>query len=114
MRRKLILAFALALAAIAMPSAVVKPSAARTGLFLGVYCEYIANSRQVCHADVTGGTAPYTYQWGPPPLTGGGELKVVPCAGNGTRPLSVTVTDAVGATVAFNGQLQCCGSCNPQ
>lgn len=114
MRHKLTLALILALVALVLPTVIFKPSAARTGPAVGVYCEYIAGARQLCQADVTGGTPPYTYQWGPPPLTGSGQFKIVPCAGNGTRPLSVTVTDANGQTGGFSGQLQCCGSCDPQ
>lgn len=114
MRYKLSLALILALSALALPTAAVRPSAAQTGLAVGVYCEIIAGGRQVCQADVSGGTPPYTYQWGPPPLTGSGQFKVVPCAGHGLRPLSVTVTDANGLTGGFSGQLQCCSSCDPQ
>ncbi len=59
------------------------------------------------HADVGGGTAPYTYQWGPPPLTGSGEWKRVPCSGIGSRTISVTVTDAYGETGSYSDQFLC-------
>lgn len=114
MRHQLTLALAFALVALAMSSAVVKPSAARTPLAVGLSCECIAYARQLCHADVDGGTPPYTYQWGPPPVSGSSEFKIIPCAGSGTRPVSVTVTDANGQTVTHNGLLQCCGESDPR
>jgi hypothetical protein len=110
MRHKVTLALIFALIALVLPTAFVNRSAARTGPVVGVSCECIANGRQACQAEASGGTAPYTYQWGTPPLTGSGPFKIVPCSGSGTRPISVTVTDANGATFTYNDQLQCCGS----
>ncbi len=114
MRHKLTLAFILALSALVLPTAVVKPSAAQTGPVVGITCECIAGQKLLCVADVTGGTAPYTYQWGPPPISGSGQMKIVPCAGTGTRTISVTVTDANGQIGYFSAPFTCCGGIDPQ
>jgi hypothetical protein len=114
MRYKLILALSLAFVALAPLAAPVKPVEARTGPVVGISCERIAYGRQLCQADVIGGTAPYTYEWGPPPLTGTGQIKTVPCSGNGTRPVSVTVTDANGEIGYYSTTIQCCSSCGLQ
>lgn len=109
MRRKLILALIFALVALFLPLPQVKHSAAWTGPAVSISCECIAYGRLVCQALVGGGTAPYTYQWGPPPITGGGEWQIVPCSGSGTRTISVTVTDANGQIGYFSSPFQCCG-----
>ena len=109
MRYKLTLALILALVALVMPIAGVKRSAARTGPFVSISCECIADGRLLCQADAGGGTGPYTYQWGPPPITGGGQWQIVPCSGNGTRTISVTVTDANGEIGYYSDQFWCCG-----
>lgn len=115
MRYKLTLLATLALIALALPTPV-RPSAAKTSLAVGVYCLYLGRNRDECHADVDGGTGPYTYQWSPTPLAGGfGEgLAIIGCPGTAIQTISVTVTDANGQTGSFSGQFQCCGSCNPQ
>ena len=109
MRYKLTLALILALVALLLPSTFVKRSAAQTGPAVGISCECIAYGRLLCIADVVGGTAPYTYEWGPSPITGSGQSKIVPCSGNGTRTISVTVTDANGQIGFFSSPFWCCG-----
>lgn len=109
MRYKLTLALILALVALVLPSNFFKRSAAQTGPAVGISCECIAYGRLACFADVIGGTAPYTYQWGPPPITGTGQAKIIPCSGDGTRTISVTVTDANGQIGFFSSPFWCCG-----
>jgi hypothetical protein len=111
MRHRLALALSLALIALFWPTTVVKHSAAAvTGPVVGVTGECIAGGRLLCIADVSGGTAPYTFQWGPPPITGSGQSKIVPCSGTGTRIIEVTVTDANGQIGFFSAPFRCCGS----
>lgn len=107
MRYKLILALALAFVALAPLAAPVRRVEARTGLVVAISCEGIAYDYLLCHADVGGGTGPYTYQWGPAPLTGSGEWKRVPCSGIGSRTISVTVTDANGETASYSDLFYC-------
>jgi hypothetical protein len=126
MRYKLTLALGLAVMALVLPIAVVKPSAPPTAPVVkpaapptapvvSVAGECIAGQKLLCIADVSGGTPPYTYQWGPAPgITGSGQMKIVPCAGTGTRIISVTVTDANGEIGYFSSPFQCCGGINPQ
>ncbi|HWN10143.1 MAG TPA: hypothetical protein VNO50_12905 [Pyrinomonadaceae bacterium] len=119
MRYKLTLTLILALIALAVPTTVVKPSATSTAAVkhsamptppvVGVTCECIAYGRLLCISEVSGGTAPYTYQWGPPPISGSGQIKVVPCSGNGTRIITLTVTDANGEIGYFSAPFTCCG-----
>lgn len=113
MRHKLTLSFILALVALALPTPI-RPSAAPTNPVVGVYCIYLGRNRNECHADVSGGTGPYTYQWSPQPLAGGGEIAIIGCPGTAQQTISVTVTDSTGATGSFSEVFQCCGSCNPQ
>jgi hypothetical protein len=61
MHRKPPPALILSLIALALPSAIVKPTAARTGPSVGISCECIAHGRLFCQTEVYGGTAPYTY-----------------------------------------------------
>lgn len=109
MRYRLILALALAFVALAPLTPAVKPVEARTGLTLALYCIPLGRNRAECHADVYGGTAPYTYQWSPTPLIGGGELAIMPCA---RTPLnvSVTVTDANNNNIGDSIQFYNCNS----
>jgi hypothetical protein len=84
MRYKLILALALAFVTLAPLTAPVKTVEARTGPTVGIYCYPLGRNRLECHADVSGGTGPYTYQWSPTPLSGGGEIAIIACSGTGT------------------------------
>ena len=114
MRKKLTLVLALTLAVLALLSAPVRRSAARTGPAPGIYCIHLGRNRDECHADVSGGTSPYTYQWSPTPLAGGGEIAIIPCPGTSVITVSVTVTDANNQTGSDSVQVHCCGSCDPQ
>jgi hypothetical protein len=115
MRHKFTLLVILALVALALPTPV-RHSAAAPNLAVGVYCLYLGRNRDECHADVEGGTSPYTFQWSPTPLAGGfGDgIAIIGCPGTAIQTISVTVTDINGNTGSFSGQFQCCGSCAPQ
>ena len=117
MRYKLSLALILALIALVFPASPVTLSATPTPttLAVGVYCIPLGRNRLECHADVTGGTSPYSFQWSPTPLSGGGSagLAIIACSGNGFKTIGVNVTDSLGDTGGFSGQFQCCGSCDP-
>ena len=118
MRYKLTLPIILALVALialAWPTAA-KRSAAASTLIVGVDCIFLGRNRDECHADVDGGTSPYTFQWSPTPLSGGGSsgIAIIGCPGTAIQTISVTVTDTNGDTGSFSGQFQCCGSCAPQ
>lgn len=115
MRYKLSLALILALIALALPTGPTAQSSTQTTLVVGVVCIPLGRNRLECQADVSGGTGPYSFQWSPTPLAGGGSfgLAIIPCAGNGFRTISVTATDAYGDTGSFSGQFNCCGSCDP-
>lgn len=123
MRHKLILTFVV-LVALAVPTSI-RNSAAVTSpvriakprsLAVGVYCILLGRNRDECHADVEGGTGPYTFQWSPTPLSGGfgNGIAIIGCPGTAIQTISVTVTDANGDTGSFSGQFQCCGTCDPQ
>lgn len=114
MRHKLALVLVLALIAFVLPTAIVRPSAAPTPPVVNVTCECIAGQRLLCVSEVSGGTAPYTYQWGPAPISGTGPNKVVPCAGTGTRTITLTVTDANGEIGYFSAPFICCGGVDPK
>jgi hypothetical protein len=126
MRYKLTLTLIFSIMALVLPTAVVKPSSAPTAPVIkpgppptapvvSVAGECIAGQKLLCIADVTGGTPPYTYEWGPAPgITGSGQMKIVPCSGTGTRIISVTVTDANGEVGYFSSPFRCCGGINPQ
>lgn len=120
MRIKLTLALILAVIALVLPTTVVKPSAPPTTpvvkpaapptpVVVGVTGECIAGGKLLCISDVSGGTPPYTYSWGPPPIFGSGQIKVVPCSGSGTRIIELTVTDANGQVGFFSAPFLCCG-----
>ena len=113
MRKTLVLVLALTLAVLALLSTPVRRGAARTGPAPSIYCIPLGRDRLECHADVGGGTSPYTYQWSPTPSAGGGEIAIIPCPGTSTRTISVTVTDANNQTGSYSGQFYCCGSCDP-
>jgi hypothetical protein len=118
MRQKLTLTFMIALAALGFTTAV-RHSVAVTksrSFSVGMYCIFLGRNRDECHAEPEGGTAPYTYQWSPTPLSGGGSsgLAIIGCPGTAVQTISVIVTDANGDTGSFSGQFQCCGSCPPQ
>ena len=113
MRHKLTLSMILALIALAFPTTV-KYTAAATDLGVGMFCIHLGRNRDECHADVSGGTGPYTYQWSPTPLAGGGEIAIIGCPGTAVQTIGVTVTDANGSTGSISQPVQCCGSCAPQ
>lgn len=115
MRHKLTLLVILVLIVLALPTPI-RHKAATPTLAVGVYCLYLGRNRDECHADVEGGTSPYTFQWSPTPLAGGfGDgLAIIGCPGTAIQTISVTVTDSNGNTGSFSDQFQCCGSCNPQ
>jgi len=115
MHHKLTLSVILALVALALPTPA-RHSAAKTSLGVGVYCLYLGRNRDECHADVDGGTGPYTFNWSPTPLAGGFSdgIAIIGCPGTVIQTISVTVTDINGDTGSFSSQFQCCGSCAPQ
>jgi hypothetical protein len=111
MRRKLTLALILALITlVVLPTAFVKRTAARTGLTVSTDGIYLPNSQVRVEAVVSGGTAPYTYQWGPPPISGNGHAVRIYCY-SGFKPIEVTVTDANGEIGYYSGSVICCPSC---
>lgn len=109
MRQKLTLAVILAVIAIVWPATVVKPNAPPTAPTVNVDCISLPYSQLRCAAEVYGGTSPYTYQWGPPPLSGTGHAIRVGCAGSGTVTIAVTVTDANGEVGYFSAPFMCSG-----
>lgn len=113
MRKKLSLLMLLALIAVVLPTAFVKRSAARTGPSVSIDCIYLPLGQLRCTAEVWGGTAPYTYEWGPPPISGSGRALRVGCSGSGTRTISVTVTDANGEIGFYSAPFQCAGPVGP-
>lgn len=115
MRYKFTLLVIIATVALALPTPGTS-SAANTSLGVGYYCIHLGRNRDECHADVDGGTGPYTFQWSPTPLSGGGSngIAIIGCPGTAVQTISVTVTDANSDTGSFSSQVQCCGSCDPQ
>ena len=97
MRHKLTLAITLALVALVLPTPV-NHTVAAPSLTVGMFCIHLGRNRDECHADVSGGTGPYTYQWSPTPLSGGGEIAIIGCPGTAVQTIGVTVTDANGST----------------
>ena len=114
MRYQLTLASILALIVLALPIGPITPSAARTGPAVTVYCYHLGFSRAECHANVIGGTSPYTYQWSPTPLAGGGEIAIMSCPGSSLLTFSATVTDANGNIGSDSLQFRCCSTCGPE
>lgn len=98
-----------ALSALLLTAAPVRHSKAQTTLGVSVECIPLSYGQLRCDTEVYGGTAPYSYEWGPPPLSGSGHALRVPCSGSGSRTISVTVTDANGDTGNYTGQVQCTG-----
>jgi hypothetical protein len=86
--------------------------AARRTVAVGIYCISLGHQRLECHADVSGGTGSYTYQWTPTPTTGHTDFVIVRCASAySNQAVSLTVTDSGGAmgsdsTVAYCGDAQ--------
>lgn len=113
MRYKLTLALILALTALVLPAVIVKRGAAQTAPSVDIFCQCIAGQKLFCQASAFGGTSPYSYQWGPPPISGGGSVHIIPCAGTGTRTISVTVTDANGEIGYYSAPFTCCGGIDP-
>lgn len=113
MRHRLILAFVLTLIVLIIPAATVRRSAALTGPAVTVYCYNIGFGRAECHADVIGGTSPYTYQWTPTPIAGGGEIVIMSCPGTSVRTFSATVTDSLGSIGSDSLQHWCSPNCEP-
>ena len=113
MRHKLTLPITLVLVVLAL-SIAVRDSAAVSNLSVGFYCIHLGRNRDECHADVSGGTGTYTYQWSPTPLSGGGEIAIIGCPGTAVQTIGVTVTDSNGNTGSDSAPVQCCGSCPPQ
>jgi hypothetical protein len=109
MRRQLTLALILALITlVVLPTAFVERTAARTGpTVTNLDCIYLAYSQIRCEAVVYGGTAPYTYQWGPsPPISGSGKAVRFYCY-SGFQPINVTVTDANGEVGYYSDTMIC-------
>ena len=106
MRYKLILALALTFVALAPLAAPVKPVEARTGPIVSIDCIGLAYDQLRCTTEVYGGTAPYTYAWGPSPITGSGQSLRIGCSGI-SRTISVTVTDANGETDTYSDLFYC-------
>jgi len=113
MRHKLTLLLTLALVALVLPTSV-RNRAAVKDLTVGYYCILLGRNRDECHAEVSGGTGTYTYQWSPQPLSGGGEIAIIGCPNNSVQTIGVTVTDSNGSTGSYSAPVQCCGSCDPQ
>ena len=112
MPRRLILVFVLTLILV-ISAVTVRRSAALTGPAVTVYCYNIGFGRAECHADVIGGTSPYTYQWTPTPIIGGGEIAIMSCPGTSVRTFSATVTDSNGGIGSDSLQFQCSPNCEP-
>ena len=111
MRYKFTLVVILTLVALALPT-LVRPSAAKTSLDVSVDCIYTPETGNLeCRADVYGGTSPYTFQWTPTPLIGGGSggMAIIGCARFSERTVSVTVTDINGNTGSTSHPFQCYG-----
>jgi len=82
---------------------------ASTTVSVGLYCISLGHQRLECHADASGGTGSYTYQWSPTPIIGSGDFVIVRCAqAYHNQSVIVTVTDSNGSsdtasTIAFCG-----------
>lgn len=86
-----------------------RPVAAESTLSVMLYCLPIGQGRFHCTTTVSGGTGPYTYAFSPTPIWGGGTWSeaIVPCLAYRNRTVSVTVTDAYGATAFDSGTFYC-------
>ena len=101
MSNKRILALLLTVVALVRLAAPAERGAARTGLSVGLYCISLGHQRLECHFDVSGGTAPYTYQFTPPASRVAADvgIAIVPCArAYSLQTVYLTVTDSNGLT----------------
>jgi hypothetical protein len=74
-------------------------TASPTPVAVGIYCISLGHQRLECHADVSGGTGVYTYQWSRTPIAGSTDLVIVRCArAYSNQTVTLTVTDSGGAT----------------
>jgi hypothetical protein len=85
-----------------------KSDAARTTLAVGIYCISLGHSRLECHAEVSGGTGIYTYDWIPDRTGGSDTIAIIPCVNGRLKTVTLVVTDSNGGsgsdyTTAFCG-----------
>jgi hypothetical protein len=101
MSSKRILALVLTLVVLVLLSAPVERGAARTGLDVNMYCISLGHQRLECHFEVTGGTAPFTYQFSPQASRVAEDIgmAIVPCGPAYTLEyVTLYVTDSNNAT----------------
>lgn len=86
-----------------------RPAADAATFTVMLYCLPIGQARFHCTTTVSGGTSPYTYSFSPTPIWGGGSWSeaIVPCTAYRNRTVTVTVTDANGATAYDSGVFYC-------
>jgi hypothetical protein len=99
-----------AVAAAGLIAGVVLPvaPASASALTVQLGCESLGESRIACDASVSGGTPQYSYRWSLGSAFGGGSVSFG-CF-PGSRPsVTVTVTDAVGATASATSGALCIG-----
>ncbi|HWW76296.1 MAG TPA: hypothetical protein VNZ44_12925 [Pyrinomonadaceae bacterium] len=114
MSNKRILTLVLMVAVVVLLAVPLNRSAAQPTLSVGMYCISLGHQRLECHFDVSGGTAPYTYQFTPPASRVAEDvgIAIVPCAPVYTlETVTLVVTDSNGATgsasaTAFCGDAQ--------
>jgi len=76
-----------------------KSGAASTTLDVGLYCISLGHQRLECHAEVSGGTGIYTYNWTPARTGGSDTIAIIPCArANSLQTVYLNVTDSNGDT----------------
>jgi hypothetical protein len=110
MSNKRILPFVLAAAAVAILVVPGKSGAPRRTVDVGMYCISLGHQRLECHFEVTGGTAPYTYQFTPPAsrIAEDVGIAIVPCArAYSLQTVYLTVTDSYGATGSIQDTHYC-------
>lgn len=115
-RRRMVSAM-VAGAVVLAPMAVAPAQASASGLtFTGLWCNslgtHAGHTRMLCEAPVTGGVAPYTYQWsgivnagfpGSGPLSGRGECNIY-----SNYRVRVIVHDSAGASNSMDsGSIYC-------
>jgi hypothetical protein len=101
MSNKRILALVLTVVVLVLLSAPVKRSSAQTSLDVNMYCISLGHQRLECHFEVTGGTAPYTYQFSPQASRVAADvgIAIVPCGPAYTLEyVTLYVTDSNSAT----------------